>query len=337
MAKTILPSSSTDALKFRVLARAADSDAYVTGLSNASSGLTITLTSDSSATETVYSGANIEAIVSVGTYASPSAGCVRFAAVGSGPEYEVQVRADAVGTGPAYRVRIAVTGASIEPVEQQIGAVSAFRDNGDILASQAELQAVGTDAATAAGASSNAIDPEGPILSTLGTPASGTLADQLAALLEDTSQIQANQATIVNTLANVAMEATSQAIKAVADKLNAMLEQSGADWRLKAVALSQAPAAPSAADNGAAAATAILATPANKLLTNGTGQVEASNVAITVNPALTGDQATQLQELHAVKPDNKLAVDAQGRVTSTSGGSGTNQTVRFEDSKVVLK
>jgi hypothetical protein len=81
------------------------------------------------------------------------------------------------------------------------------------------------------------------------------------------------------------------------------------------------PTVPTAAANATAVAAALLVTPANKLLTDGTGQVAASNLPTVPTAAAN---ATAVATALLVTPANKLLTDGSGQVTATNGGGGSS-------------
>lgn len=76
--------------------------AGLTGVTNASSGLTIEERRELEATLTSYTGANIQSITTLGTYAAPSASSIRLKEIGDG-FYELQFLQARFGTGDASR------------------------------------------------------------------------------------------------------------------------------------------------------------------------------------------------------------------------------------------
>jgi hypothetical protein len=79
------------------------------------------------------------------------------------------------------------------------------------------------------------------------------------------------------------------------------------------------PTPPTASENGTAAATAILANPANKLATNGSGQVTISNSIPT--PPTASENGTAAATAILATPANKLATNSSGQVDIAGVGS----------------
>ena len=106
----------------------------VTGLTSGTTNLEINTIADVEASPTSYNGSNIESITTLGTFAAPTGGKVRFKEVSSGDLpglYEIQV-ADgrfAVSGAKALIIMIMVDGLNHVPLEVQL-------DAGDVIADQ---------------------------------------------------------------------------------------------------------------------------------------------------------------------------------------------------------
>ncbi len=125
MAKLLFKHSESAYGKFRVFIQDTTSavGAGLTGLTFASSGLSISTIADTEAAYTAYTsaGSTIETITTIGTFATPTATKCRFKEVGLGI-YEIQV-ADArwaVSGARALQVVVSVTGGFCAPVEIQL-------------------------------------------------------------------------------------------------------------------------------------------------------------------------------------------------------------------------
>ena len=104
--------------------------AFVTGLTNASTNLTIEMRRAFSATKTTYSGANIQTITTLGTFAAPTASTqIRFKETDMLGDYEIQVHNSATNgfgsedASPYVDVKIyeaTTTALNIRPVLMRI-------------------------------------------------------------------------------------------------------------------------------------------------------------------------------------------------------------------------
>lgn len=87
----------------------------LTGLSSASSGLSISTLADVESSATVYSGSNIQAVSVLGTYAAPSAGKCRFSEVDSTNHkglYEIQLADARFAVTNARSLIVTISGAT---------------------------------------------------------------------------------------------------------------------------------------------------------------------------------------------------------------------------------
>jgi hypothetical protein len=97
----------------RVQINRSDTGLPMTGLTSASASLVIAIIADNEATSTAYSGANIETIAALGTYAAPTSGKVRFKEVDATNHpglYEIQAANARYAVASSRYVDITVSG-----------------------------------------------------------------------------------------------------------------------------------------------------------------------------------------------------------------------------------
>jgi len=92
-----------------------DPNAGLTGLTNATSGLIVSTIANNEATATAYTGANLESIAALGTFAAPTAGKCRFKEVDATNHpglYEIQIADARWAVSGARSAIITVVGAA---------------------------------------------------------------------------------------------------------------------------------------------------------------------------------------------------------------------------------
>jgi hypothetical protein len=102
-------------LRVKLRDSGSSSGAGLTGLTSASSGLKISTIADVEATATAYSGANLEAVTTLGTYAAPTSGKARFKEVDATNHpgvYEIQLADARYAVTNAKSVLVSLSGAT---------------------------------------------------------------------------------------------------------------------------------------------------------------------------------------------------------------------------------
>lgn len=102
-------------LRVKIRNSSVSTGAGLTGLTSGSSGLRIATIADNEATATAYTGANLETVTTLGTFAAPTSGKARFREVDSTNHpgiYEIQVADARFAVSAAKSVLISISGAT---------------------------------------------------------------------------------------------------------------------------------------------------------------------------------------------------------------------------------
>lgn len=110
-------------LRVKLLDSASTTGAGKTGLTSASGGLVISTISDVEAAATAYSGSNIEGIATLGTFAAPTSGKVRFKEVDATNHpgvYEIQIADARYAVSNATSIIVTVQATGVVAVDAEI-------------------------------------------------------------------------------------------------------------------------------------------------------------------------------------------------------------------------
>src|SRR5882724_5699554 len=117
MKLTLVPSSTSNVIRVKLLDSSSTTGAGLTGLTSASSGLIISTICDNEASATVYTvaGSTIQTITTFGTFQAPSASNVRFKEVDSTNHkgvYELQIADARFAVASSRSMLISILGAT---------------------------------------------------------------------------------------------------------------------------------------------------------------------------------------------------------------------------------